>query len=154
MNMVNHVWVNSELIPYQKVDVKLFSPGVFDKLSVVEDMQCFETDHGLAVSYLEEHVGNFIQAANMSGYELGYRLDELCEVVTKTVQYNQIRDGCVRIAMHMIETSGETIPVLTIAACEWDFIEEQEKDSENKVARKSQGASEPLSQVWSSFVGP
>jgi branched-subunit amino acid aminotransferase/4-amino-4-deoxychorismate lyase len=154
MNEENHVWVNSELIPYQSVDVKLFSPRVLDELVVVEDIECLETDMGPAVSYLEEHVSNFIRAVNMSGYEPGYRFDELCEVVAKTVQFNQIQDGCVRIAMYVSETVGKGKPILTIAACDWEFIEAQGKDGESKFGKESHRETEPLSQVWDSFVGP
>jgi len=154
MNLVNHVWVNSELIPYQSVDVNLFSPSEFDKLAIVEDLECFETEMGLAVSFLEERVNNFIHAVHMSGYEPGYRIDELCEVVTRTVQYNRIRDGCVRIAMYLSETSEKGNPLIAIAACDWDFIEAQGKDGKRKVAKENQIVIEPLSQVWASFVGP
>lgn len=154
MNLVNHVWVNSELIPYQSVGVKLFSPREFDKLAVVEDLECYETDMGLAVSYLEEHVSNFIRSVHMLGYEPGYRFDEICEVVTKTVQYNRIQDGCVRIAMYVSETGRKGNPVMAIAACDWDFIEAQGKDVKRKILKKNQMITEPLSQVWASFVGP
>ena len=95
----DYFWINGELVPSKHALPDLLDRGAEAGLSLVKDFRCYETDTGPAVFRLEEHIRQFLKAARSKGFEVQLNVEDFCERVHRTLMFNGIRDGRIRLLL-------------------------------------------------------
>ena len=121
----NFIWINGEFVPHEDADVDVFAPTRQTSHLVYEDIRCFDTPDGPAVFRLGDHLEQFLEAIRARGYDVLYDVNDLCDTVYRTVNYNGIREGSIRPAMYL-NGSHNDIPKLAVATWSWPAFTESE----------------------------
>jgi len=119
------VWMNGELVPYDKATVHMLTPALHYGLAVFEGIRCYETTRGPAVFRLRDHLQRLLDSVKILGIrEFGYTLDELHQAVHHVILANGFRSCYIRPLVYMGSGSFDLNldnmqPAVGIAVWEW-----------------------------------
>jgi branched-chain amino acid aminotransferase len=119
------IWMNGELVPYEKATVHFLTAGLHYGAGVFEGIRCYNTDSGPAVFRLKEHIERLADSAKVLGFrELPYTEAELCEAVKLTISANEYSECYIRpLIYHVTPNPNLNIDVggaqVGIAVWEW-----------------------------------
>ncbi|MEK7328972.1 MAG: branched-chain amino acid transaminase, partial [Chloroflexota bacterium] len=83
------VWMNGELVEYEKATVHFLTPALHYGVGVFEGIRSYATDHGPAVFRLKEHAERLVNSAKVLGFrDLPYTAEEIAEAIKLTVAAN------------------------------------------------------------------
>lgn len=92
-----YIWMDGELVEYEKATVPFLSTALHYGLGVFEGIRCYSTNRGPAVFRLQEHMERLINSAKILGFrELPYTASELAEATKKTIRANGFKACYIR----------------------------------------------------------
>jgi branched-chain amino acid aminotransferase len=83
-----YIWMNGELVPWEKAQVHVLAHGLHYGSSVFEGIRAYSTPKGTAVLALDAHVSRFFQSCKILSLELPYGVDEIRSAILETVKKN------------------------------------------------------------------
>jgi branched-chain amino acid aminotransferase len=99
-----YVWMNGELVEYQKATVHFLTPALHYGVGVFEGIRCYETGDGPAVFRLREHCERLVQSASILGFRsIPYSIDELAEAIKLTVGVNEMDECYIRPLLYLTD---------------------------------------------------
>src|SRR5512135_1723952 len=120
-----YVWMNGELVPFEKATIHFLTPALHYGAAVFEGIRAYDTAQGPAVFRLREHVERLLDSAHVFGFrELPWTVTEVCEAVKQTVRANDFKDCYIRPLLYL-DAGGWNLnvdngkPSLAIAVWEW-----------------------------------
>ena len=130
------IWLNGELIEYEKATVHLLSPALHYGAGVFEGIRAYQTDKGAAVFRLREHVDRLIDSAEIFGFRnLPYTVDGICEAIKETVKANGFEECYIRPLL-FLDGSATSLNIdagkaaLMIAVWEWkNYLGEEAREN-------------------------
>lgn len=119
------VWLDGELVPFDKAFVHFLSPTLHYGIGVFEGIRCYDTERGPAVFRMQEHLQRFINSARILGIDdFRYDLDSLRDAVCRVVLANNFRSCYIRPLLYFEGPMGLNLdhyhPIIGIAAWPWD----------------------------------
>lgn len=79
------IWMNGELVDWDKAQVHVLSHTLHYGTGVFEGIRAYETEHGPAVFRLTDHIERLFDSAQIVGMEIPYTVDELIAATKETV---------------------------------------------------------------------
>lgn len=125
INLADFIWLDGELVPYERARVHFLSPTLHYGLGVFEGIRCYATDRGPAVFRMQEHLQRFLNSIRALGVDdLAYDLDSLRDAVCRVIFANNLTECYVRTMMYFEGPLGLNLdvyrPAVGIAAWKWD----------------------------------
>lgn len=128
----DYVWVDGELVPFEKATVHFLNPTLHYGPGVFEGIRCYSTDRGPAIFRGREHMQRFLHSAHALGVvNLEHSLDDLMDAVCMTITANRFEECYIRPMMYFEGAMGLNLddyhPVVAIAAWPWGAFLGEEK---------------------------
>ncbi|HKZ69793.1 MAG TPA: branched-chain amino acid transaminase [Anaerolineales bacterium] len=121
-----YIWMNGELVEYEKATVHFLTSALHYGIGVFEGIRAYKTDRGPAVFRLKEHSERLVNSAKVLGFrDLPYTADDLSEAAKLTVAANGFGDCYIRPLIWLtgggwnLNIDGGQ-PAAGIAAWEWN----------------------------------
>ncbi len=119
------VWMNGELVPFEKATIHFLTPALHYGAAVFEGIRAYQTAKGPAVFRLEDHAERLIESAEIFGFrELQFTPQDVIDGVKAVVKSNGFGDCYIRPLLYL-DGGGWNLNVdagrgsLAIAAWEW-----------------------------------
>jgi branched-chain amino acid aminotransferase len=93
---VDNVWMNGELVDWDKATVHVLTHALHYGTGVFEGIRCYETTRGPAVFRLGDHLRRMERSAKVFLMDLPYSVDELYEATFDLIRANGLRSCYVR----------------------------------------------------------
>jgi branched-chain amino acid aminotransferase len=123
----NYVWMNGELVEFEKATIHFLTPALHYGAAVFEGIRCYATDNGAAVFRLQEHVERLLASARIFGFrELPYTSGQVADGIKAVVAANGLGECYIRPLLYLTG-GGWNLNVdmgkagLAIAAWRWDY---------------------------------
>jgi branched-chain amino acid aminotransferase len=119
------VWMNGELVPYEKATLHFLTPALHYGVGVFEGIRAYQTDRGPAIFRHREHMERLNNSARVLGFrELPYTPDELMAAARQVVAANGFDECYIRPLIYLAEggwnlTVDAGKPHVGIAVWEW-----------------------------------
>ena len=91
------VWLNGDLIPWEKATVPLLSHGFSRGSAIFDVFGIHEGQNGPVAFRLDRHLSRLMKSAELLGMEMAYTKEEIAEAVAKTVKANKMVRGLIKI---------------------------------------------------------
>ncbi|NTW14352.1 MAG: branched-chain amino acid transaminase [Candidatus Moranbacteria bacterium] len=105
-NRIGSIWMDGEYLPYDGARIHILNHGLHYGTSVFEGIRFYDTDRGLAIFRLDEHVDRlFFSAATMS-MEVPYAPEDIRKVIIELVLKNGFPEGYIRPIAYYGEKMG------------------------------------------------
>jgi len=120
-----YVWMNGELVEYQKATVHFLTPALHYGIGVFEGIRCYETAAGAAIFRLREHCERLVHSASILGFRsIPYTAEELAEAIHMTVAVNEMNECYIRPLIYLTDGGWDLNvdggkPSVGIAVWEW-----------------------------------
>lgn len=119
------VWMNGELVPFEKATIHFLTPALHYGAAVFEGIRAYQTDRGAAVFRLRDHAERLIESAEIFGFRnLQFTPQDVIEAIKLVVRANGFGDCYIRPLLYL-DGGGWNLNVdggrasLAIAAWEW-----------------------------------
>jgi branched-chain amino acid aminotransferase len=122
----NFVWMNGELVEFEKATVHFLTPALHYGVGVFEGIRCYATERGPAVFRLYEHITRLVNSAKVLGFrDFPYSVEQLVEAVKLTVAVNGFDECYIRPLVYLTDggwnlTVDAGKPGVGIAVWEWN----------------------------------
>lgn len=121
---VEKIWMDGELVDWADAKVHVLTHALHYATGVLEGIRFYDTDDGIAVFRLSDHMQRLIESAKIMLMDVPYSVDELAEATKDLIRVNGLRSGYIRpLAFRGYEEMGLnplTCPVnVTIAVWPW-----------------------------------
>src|SRR3990172_601592 len=118
------VWMDGELVPYNKATVHFITPTLHYGVGVFEGIRCYATPGGPAVFRLQDHLERFLESIHILGVtDFPYSVEEMRKAVHQVIRANNFVECYIRPLMYLQGPMGlnmdKSKPSLGIAAWEW-----------------------------------
>jgi branched-chain amino acid aminotransferase len=90
------VWMDGKTIEFEKANVSILTHALHYGTGIFEGIRSYQTDDGVAVFRLDDHVKRFFQSANIYRMDLGYTADQLKEAIISMIVKNKNTDCYIR----------------------------------------------------------
>mgnify|MGYP000567891193 CR=1 FL=1 len=104
------VWVNGDVIPWEKATVHIMSHSFGRGSAIFEVISFHDTTRWPAVFRLEAHIDRLFRSAELLDMTLPYSKEALCDAVVSTIKRNRLSQGFIKIICFYPEISFEIIP--------------------------------------------
>lgn len=119
------IWMNGELIPFEKATVHFLTPALHYGAAVFEGIRAYDTPKGPAVFRLTEHAERLLDSALVFGFrDFPFTVEQIVKAVKDTVRANGFNDCYIRPLLYL-DQGGWNLNVdsgkgsLGIAVWEW-----------------------------------
>jgi branched-chain amino acid aminotransferase len=119
------IWMNGELVPFEKATLHFLTPALHYGAAVFEGIRAYDTPKGPAVFRLREHMERLLDSAHIFGFrDVPFTLDQIVKAVKDTVRANGFKDCYIRPVIYL-DGGGWNLtvdggkPSLAIATWEW-----------------------------------
>ena len=119
------IWMNGELVPFEKATLHFLTPALHYGAAVFEGIRAYDTDKGSAVFRLKEHVERLFDSARVFGFrEFPWTVEQIVDAAKQTVKVNGMNDCYIRPLLYL-DKGGWNLnvdggqPSLAIAVWEW-----------------------------------
>jgi len=119
------IWMDGELVPFEKATVHFLTPALHYGLGVFEGIRCYSTPKGPAVFRLREHLERLVDSIEILGVlEFPYTIEQLRQAVHETIKANDFSQCYIRPLIYMANgplglNLDNSRPSVGIAAWEW-----------------------------------
>ncbi len=121
-----YIWMNGELVEYEKATIHFLTPALHYGLGVFEGIRCYATDKGPAVFRLREHITRLFNSSKVAGFRIfPFTVQEIMDAVRQTVAVNGFDECYIRPLVYLTD-GGWNLTVdagrmgLGIAVWEWN----------------------------------
>ena len=119
------IWMNGEMLPFEKATLHFLTPALHYGAAVFEGIRAYDTPKGPAVFRLQEHTERLFDSARVLGFrEFPWTVDEIVKATKDTVRVNGFKNCYIRPVLYpdcggwnMSMDGGK--PSLGIAVWEW-----------------------------------
>lgn len=91
-----HVWLNGKVTDFENANVSILTHALHYGTGIFEGIRSYETDHGVSIYRLDDHVKRFFQSAKIYRMDLGFSEKEIKDAIIETVDVNEERDSYIR----------------------------------------------------------
>jgi branched-chain amino acid aminotransferase len=91
------VWLNGNLIPWEKATVPLLSHGFSRGSAIFDVFGIHEGPDGPVAFRMDRHLTRLMKSAELLGMEMAYTKEEIAKAVAKTVKANNMARGLIKI---------------------------------------------------------
>lgn len=138
MRKTKKIWIDGRWRRWDKAQIHLLSHGLHYGSAVFEGIRCYQTDQGLAVFRLNDHLKRLFFSARSLGLNSPYPLAQLSKGVVEAVKINRLQEGYIRPIIFAgygkMGLSLAGIPVHTaIAVWPWGAYLDQTKGLKVKI---------------------
>ena len=125
MTTSKFIWMNGEMIPWEKATVHVMSHALHYGSSVFEGLRCYETPDGPVIFRLDAHTRRLYDSANLYRYEIPFTTDEIEQACIETIRQNELTNAYIRPLVFLGAGSlgvvpSQDVPVeVMVAAIEW-----------------------------------
>jgi branched-chain amino acid aminotransferase len=99
-----YVWLNGELVPFDRASVSFLTPGLHYGIAVFEGVRCYASDRGAAVFRLADHIDRLLASARVLGFrDLPWSAADLAAAVKETVRANGFPACYIRPVIYLAE---------------------------------------------------
>ena len=103
MESTGRVWMNGELVPWEKATVPLLSHGFSRGSAIFEVLGTHKGPDGVYAFRMDEHLKRLEQSARVLEMEMAYSSEEIVQAVKNTVLANSLERGIVKIFAYWAE---------------------------------------------------
>ncbi len=120
-----YVWMDGELVEFEKATIHFLTPALHYGAAVFEGIRCYATEKGPAVFRLQEHAERLLDSARIFGFrDLPYTPGQVVEGVKMTVAANDMAECYIRPLLYLTGGGWNLNvdmgkPALAIAVWEW-----------------------------------
>lgn len=90
------IWMNGEMIPWERATVHVMSHALNYGSSVFEGIRCYETPRGPAIFRLAPHIRRWLDSARAYRMQIPFSADRLSEACKQVVAENGLRSAYIR----------------------------------------------------------
>lgn len=125
MTTSKFIWMNGEMIPWEKATVHVMSHALHYGSSVFEGLRCYETPDGPVIFRLDAHTRRLYDSAKLYRYEIPFTADEIEKACVETIRQNELTNAYIRPLVFLGAGSlgvvpSQDVPVeVMVAAIEW-----------------------------------
>jgi branched-chain amino acid aminotransferase len=99
-----YIWMDGQLVEYEKATVHFLNVGLHYGLAVFEGIRCYNTDKGPAVFRLHEHAERLIDSAHVLGMrDLPWNAEDVAEAIKQTIAANEFAECYIRPVIWLSE---------------------------------------------------
>ena len=99
------VWLNGEMVPWEKAKAPLLSHGMSRGSAIFEVFGVHPAPDGPKAFRMDKHLDRLFHTADCLGMELAYTREDLAEAVSRTARANHVVRGLVKIIAYWSEES-------------------------------------------------
>jgi len=121
-----YVWMDGELVEFEKATVHILSPAMHYGAAVFEGVRAYNTAKGPAAFRLTEHAERLLASARIFGFrEFPFMVEDIVKAVKDTVRANGFKDCYIRPLLYLSSGGAWNLNVdagkaaLAIAAVQW-----------------------------------
>ena len=120
-----YVWMNGELVDYDKATVHFLTPALHYGVGVFEGIRSYATERGPAVFRLKEHAQRLVHSASVIGFRsLPYSVDDIVGATASVIDANGFSECYIRPLIYLTDGGWNLNidggkPGFGIAAWEW-----------------------------------
>lgn len=96
MKPVQKIWLNGELVDWEKATTHILTHTLHYGLGIFEGIRCYKTDQGPAVFRLQEHIDRLYDSAKITRIPIPYRPEELIEATFDLIRVNDLEECYIR----------------------------------------------------------
>ena len=96
MKPVQKIWLNGELVDWEKATTHILTHTLHYGLGIFEGIRCYKTDQGPAVFRLQEHIDRLYDSAKITRIPIPYRPEELIEATFDLIRVNALEECYIR----------------------------------------------------------
>ena len=96
MTTSKFIWMNGEMIPWEKATVHVMSHALHYGSSVFEGLRCYETPDGPVIFRLDAHTRRLYDSAKLYRYEIPFTADEIEKACVETIRQNELTNAYIR----------------------------------------------------------
>ncbi|MGI0091680.1 MAG: branched-chain amino acid transaminase [Nitrososphaerales archaeon] len=96
MNKTEKIWMDGELVPWDKATVHVMSHSLHYGSAVFEGLRCYNTENGSRIFRMAGHVKRFFNSARIYGMPIPFAPDEIEEAIKSTVKQNSVKECYIR----------------------------------------------------------
>jgi branched-chain amino acid aminotransferase len=121
-----YIWMNGELVEFEKATIHFLTPALHYGVGVFEGIRCYATERGPGIFRLREHVKRLVNSARVLGFrDFPYSTTELMEAIRLTVSVNGFDECYIRPLVYLADggwnlTVDAGKPAVGIAVWEWN----------------------------------
>lgn len=93
---VRWVWMNGQLVEFEKATVHVLSHGLHYGSGAFEGIRCYHTPDGPAIFRLPEHLQRLEASCKIYRTDVPYSIDEMTEAINRTIVANELDECYVR----------------------------------------------------------
>ncbi len=119
------IWMNGEMVPFEKATLHFLTPALHYGAAVFEGIRAYDTPKGPAVFRLKEHIERLLDSAHIFGFrDMPFTLEQVMKAVKDTVRANGRKDCYIRPVIYL-DGGGWNLtvdagkPSLAIAVWDW-----------------------------------
>jgi branched-chain amino acid aminotransferase len=91
------VWLNGDLIPWEKATVPILSHGFSRGSAIFEVFGIHEGQDGPVAFRMDQHLSRLMKSAELLGMKMAYTKQEIAKAVAKTVRANKMGRGLIKM---------------------------------------------------------
>ncbi len=119
------IWMNGEIIPWEKATVHVMAHALHYGTSVFEGIRSYETANGPAIFRLDAHLRRLADSAKLYRIEMPFSQQQMAEACKKSISENELGNAYIRPLIFLGAGSlgvvpNPDVPVdVIVAAIEW-----------------------------------
>jgi branched-chain amino acid aminotransferase len=119
------IWMNGEMIPWEKATVHVMAHALHYGSSVFEGLRCYETPNGPVIFRLSAHTRRLYDSAKLYRYEIPFTADQMEQACIEAIRKNELTNAYIRPLVFLGAGSlgvvpNADVPVdVMVAAIEW-----------------------------------
>jgi branched-chain amino acid aminotransferase len=90
------VWMDGKTVEFEKANVSILTHALHYGTGIFEGIRSYQTDDGVAIFRLDDHVKRLFQSANIYRMDLGYTPDQIKEAIISMIVKNKNTDSYIR----------------------------------------------------------
>lgn len=87
------VWMNGEIVPWEKATVHVFTHALHYGTGVFEGIRAYGVGDEVFVFRLKEHIRRFADSAKIYDYQLSYSEEEICDALLELIEKNDFHSS-------------------------------------------------------------
>lgn len=119
------IWMNGEMIPWEKATVHVMAHALHYGSSVFEGLRCYDTPDGPVIFRLSSHTRRLYDSAKLYRYEIPFTPDQIEQACIEAIRQNELTNAYIRPLVFLGAGSlgvvpNADVPVdVMVAAIEW-----------------------------------